>query len=707
MLSYPPLMIGSKGSGGGAASGNLWLSGVLKLGVATTGIINGATAGSTIGKDASLTGLTIDSANRTYTWAGTGTAGTLSAGLTETIAAVTTNSVAWVLNADTGPIKLGGALFFKNGAADIDVLAGYVLTDILTCTSSDGTVLTVGTSMQGFPLIRGTFTTTGPKTLTLGASVTGASTFDVLVVETVTPTLAQAKTKAAQIVADRGSRTAVVLGGTPPTISTNTGNSTVNGRTIAQGGLIATTSIPDGNAGPAGQTSQTFGFIYADTTVGTKALSTGMYKEWVFTGTVGSHFDIKVSSGGVPSTTIQVDFQYTEDYQNGANAVWYKASARPFTFPTVVCYIDVLFSTPPAGAGTRAIRAICSQGVNFFGMNIEASATIAATTSTRMKGGFWNDSYLFPQTPPDQTYGNPAHQLMDYFGSASCIAFGHKTNGWARKGGTIGVHAYVADRIVSNPWGIDEGTRFGFLDVMAGHMSINDVTLENFVSLGTATASPKFNNAGGSNSFENGLTTLANLVVLALQRMRYTQPNAWIVIDSGFYPPDTPTSSTVMGVYRTAFNTAFAGDYMAVLVDVSNGNYYWHNTVSATGDAFPLIPAGASGSTIYAPSASTVFLGGIVGTTMTVTGAPSFPLRTGMVFGVPPTYNGYRIISQTSGTTGGTGVYEFEAAPGDQAPGTSLTMYGDSAHLTQEGYAKLGQVPGKAVYDSAVLALAA
>jgi hypothetical protein len=67
--------------------GTLSLSGTITNGTASSGTISGATAGSTIVSN--VTGLTVNSDARTYTWDGTGAAGTVSNGLVETLAGAT------------------------------------------------------------------------------------------------------------------------------------------------------------------------------------------------------------------------------------------------------------------------------------------------------------------------------------------------------------------------------------------------------------------------------------------------------------------------------------------------------------------------------------------------------------------------------------------------------------------------------------------
>jgi hypothetical protein len=65
----------------------LTLSGTLRVGVASTGTISGATSGSSIASNVS--GLTVNSSARTYSWSGTGTAATTANALVETLATAT------------------------------------------------------------------------------------------------------------------------------------------------------------------------------------------------------------------------------------------------------------------------------------------------------------------------------------------------------------------------------------------------------------------------------------------------------------------------------------------------------------------------------------------------------------------------------------------------------------------------------------------
>lgn len=62
--------------------GELTLSGTLTVGVPSSGTVRGATGGSTVSE--SIVGLTVDSAERTYAWDGTGGVGTFPGGMVET-----------------------------------------------------------------------------------------------------------------------------------------------------------------------------------------------------------------------------------------------------------------------------------------------------------------------------------------------------------------------------------------------------------------------------------------------------------------------------------------------------------------------------------------------------------------------------------------------------------------------------------------------
>ena len=154
--------------GGGTALGTLALSGLVTNGLANTwsGLVNGATSGSTITKN--QTGLTVTSAARTYTWDGTGTAGDTANGLVETLGAVTANSVTTVMPAATGPLSVSGRQFYTSLPFSALIQPQtYAATAILSATASDGTTLTVGTNSQGYPLVVGTFTSAGTKTITI------------------------------------------------------------------------------------------------------------------------------------------------------------------------------------------------------------------------------------------------------------------------------------------------------------------------------------------------------------------------------------------------------------------------------------------------------------------------------------------------------------------------------------------------------------
>ncbi len=83
--------------------GTLTMSATPKVGTPSTGTIIGATSGSTITD--TITGLTIDSVSRTYTWDGTGRAGSFAEGLIESHPAATNNNRASpVTIAPIGPV---------------------------------------------------------------------------------------------------------------------------------------------------------------------------------------------------------------------------------------------------------------------------------------------------------------------------------------------------------------------------------------------------------------------------------------------------------------------------------------------------------------------------------------------------------------------------------------------------------------------------
>jgi hypothetical protein len=90
-MAYPIATRGGRGSGNSSpyvpALGDLVLSGALVAGVASSGTILNATAGSAIAS--TVSGLTVSSAARTYTYNGSGAAGSTNNGLTETLAGAT------------------------------------------------------------------------------------------------------------------------------------------------------------------------------------------------------------------------------------------------------------------------------------------------------------------------------------------------------------------------------------------------------------------------------------------------------------------------------------------------------------------------------------------------------------------------------------------------------------------------------------------
>jgi hypothetical protein len=83
--------------------GTLALSATPKVGTPSTGSISGATTGSTITD--TIAGLTVDSVSRTWTWDGTGRAGSFANGLIESHPAATNNNRASpVTIAAAGPV---------------------------------------------------------------------------------------------------------------------------------------------------------------------------------------------------------------------------------------------------------------------------------------------------------------------------------------------------------------------------------------------------------------------------------------------------------------------------------------------------------------------------------------------------------------------------------------------------------------------------
>lgn len=146
------------------------------IGTASSGTINGATAGSTITASGLPTGVTINSAARTWAYDGTGTVTSGNITLTETLAGATgsprNSTVAYtVANA---PATLG-ALTLSNTtpsatAAWTATINGRTSGSTITATSSDGTTLTVSGST-----VSGTFASTGTPTVTLTETLAGAT----------------------------------------------------------------------------------------------------------------------------------------------------------------------------------------------------------------------------------------------------------------------------------------------------------------------------------------------------------------------------------------------------------------------------------------------------------------------------------------------------------------------------------------------------
>jgi hypothetical protein len=673
--------------------GALELSGILANGIASTGIIKNAASGSTLSSN--VAGLTINSAARTYSFDGSAPAGDVANGLVETVGGVPTNTPCKVLPAATGTLKPSGRLFFANQLAIFMILAGYASTSVLTVTSDDGTALTVTTNSQGYPIVTGTFTTPGVKILTITEALQGGgsnvSTWPVVVRATpAAPTLAKAKQTAAKIAASVAARVPLAVGPTPPVISFNSGNSLVNGRTQAQGGQVATTAVPDGQRGVALQTALAQGYIYADTTVGSKAFATGTSKRFIFNGT---RFDFRASSSS-GNGGFQIMVLYTED-ADAANPTWYKATAVPSSIKNGTFYVDVNFPGPPARVNSRAVEIVFGELTAGFGFNFDyGSSAPPALAVDKPRIAAWNDSYEFGGTGSDLTIGSSSGIAAELLGTPNVVLLGHRTNAWTRLGGTTGVHAYVADRFGSNPWGLAEVTRFGHLDIAFDHMSINDNVSAGFSALPSGGNAPKFNNAGGSNSFVAGTIAHPAWLKLAFQRQRLAQPEMLIVVDMGWGGPDAqPSASTQQGI-RDAFSAVFDSDPAAILVNWIDGSYRWMGqSFPIPGFTAPLVPSGAIGSSPYFNSnVDAVVTGSVTGDVLTVTAVTSGVVQKNAAISA---LGSVRIRDFGTGT-GGVGTYLLQYAPGDQASGT-VTLAADKDHPTDAGVQKVGELRAGAV----------
>lgn len=696
------------GANAASSLGTLELSGLTSNGLASFGIINGASSGSTI--TSNVAGLVVNSDARTYTFDGTASAATVANGLVETLGALTQNNPVTVLPPATGTLKLSGRLFYVGKVATCMILAGYASTSVLSATSDDGTVLTVTTNRQGYPLVNGTFATPGVKIITITESLSGGgsnvSTMPIVVRDVpVAPTLAKAKVTAGRIRASRNARTPLALGATPPTITWNTGNSLVTGRSLASGGLTATTSVPEGGRGIGGfQTNPaTFGQIYADTTLNGRALPSIRSKAFVFN---DDRFDVRVAGTGMGVGGQILTVLYCENADE-ANPVWFMSNTKmEGRVSGSVSYFTVQFSSMPVRSTSRAVEILMGELTAGTSFNFRAGVVPVAFVNDKPRLMHHNDSYDFTSGGYDILRSNSV-VAGERIGTMNSIPMGHRTNAWSQTGGTTGVHGLVMDRFGSNPWGYDELTRFGKLDVSFQHMSINDYSVLGFTSLGSGVA-PKFNNAGGSNSFVPGPDTFANMLRLAWLRARTLQPETMIIVDVGMAPPQSQPSSAGRSIIQTTFDEVFSSDPLAVLMDLVAGQYRWMGqNFAISGLSAPFIPVGVIGSNENFPPFTAAVTASITGTTLDVSAITSGgPIAQSMYVLTPRV----PVIGQLTGTSGGIGTYELAFAPGDTASG-ALTLYGDDSttvnHPNDAGQQKWGELKADAALFLADKVLAA
>lgn len=120
--------------------GTLTLSGAISQSTPSTGTINGAFAGSAIVSNVS--GLTVDSDERTYIWDGTGSAGTTANGLVETLAGATgspKNSSITVAVAAGPGLSLPTASPFASSGADLSIVTNEPGGTLYAYVSTSGT----------------------------------------------------------------------------------------------------------------------------------------------------------------------------------------------------------------------------------------------------------------------------------------------------------------------------------------------------------------------------------------------------------------------------------------------------------------------------------------------------------------------------------------------------------------------------------------
>lgn len=348
----------------------------------------------------------------------------------------------------------------------------------------------------------------------------------------------------------------------------NTGNSTINGRSFAAGGIVPTASIPDGQSGPLNANSK---WIItkppATQTAANLTFAPGNSKIFMFS---GQKFDFKAGLNSGVSFTIR----WSTD-----NGLTWKQS--PQTVCTVNCWCLIDFGAP---LGVNGVVEVIGDDESFqtFGFNFDTgSSAPAAFVDTALPTGLlFGDSFVFGSGSRTDGIANDqrasiamCRKMAETIGSLQAYNHGFRTNGFSND--HSGVQSKFKDRILDPVDGtLSEGNHWGAVDYFTISSSINDDT-------------------------SSGPTLLADATA-AFQNIRTLQPNALIVMVCGARSPDLTESALWVTSYLNAFKAVF-GSTSAQWV--ANGAYFVDGSRTSGAN---WTPAGAVGSSPYFEPATNV-----------------------------------------------------------------------------------------------------
>jgi len=352
----------------------------------------------------------------------------------------------------------------------------------------------------------------------------------------------------------------------PPTVTLNsTAVSTINGRTLAQGGIVLTPSVPDGPSGPMNADSRWV--VTKDPSVqveSNRTFAPGNSKLFTFT---GQKFDFKVAITSGKSFTLR--------WSTDNGLTWGQSGPH---VPTLVSWALVDFGS----AATRVVEVICEdQILQTYGFNFDNGLTPAAWSDPDIPlGAGFGDSYIFCQGTDDaaiytankqQATAGMTRQMAEYLGFLQIRNHGFRTNGFSND--QANVQSKFKDRLdlpAPADHALSEGLVMGTMDFVVTAGSIND------------------------NSVTFDAERLAD-VTDYFTRLRAMQPTALIVLALGATPPQNGEGTSWHDDMINGFKAVFGANESAW---VANGAYLLDGT-RATGANW--VPAGATGSSAYFP----------------------------------------------------------------------------------------------------------